>query len=880
METQIRDLEAQLEELDQFPGAIIDRGEMVETSDDQDILSSPHSSFSFTDNDDEDEREVDGLNNFNIILEYPELQYEYRELEDFETEYMDWFTATDLRELNNIKKLAIQNQTPSDLAKKLIDTSDRSALHILICLEYIAMGQYGEISEISELTTKIIDNSCLLLSHEVLLPVLEILSSRLILLSDLKNQEKPFNHKQLRLWSSQLYHSMTIIYTVVLATLTTKEKVRFLAGIIDTSQLLTTMMKAIDNWRWLTADSNDKELGSALDNSVVHYFKLRNVIMLLSKLVLLQFGDSELLQSTKSFLRFKCESGHVFGSAPGTRGAKVETITPLDYQYFRKELIARYPTYSPPEHKVSDILQMSVEQDNESCSKLINTSALLINQKHHLRNKLPNSQNSCPPDIHIATPAPSPTLSPQHTGGSRSSNISEVEHVNGQGRKKVFITQPQFANLYPFSHDIPVSIQEATRIFHAHVSESFSALQFTDVFEDFIRQEKGITEPTRSKFIYTEKDIEKNPIFADELVSLQRVEQFYHSTLPYLNSLAAILIQIISSNVLPASGYKSAENPFLPLKKPYNISDMSNYDKQKLDLMRIKETCLKAASTTIFLLLKWFKMSHILKQEYFALLLFDNDLYLNLFRFLGSNQMQTQLENSFDFNDPEMLLKNRAVFCDYEVLYDSKEYNFFRAATSFCRQAPQSPKFNSEDIFEVNEQAYESYIPPFNGQSHVKILKPNHRYCTIITQLLRSLYSTISNYKIQRIYKLLEVRPTESLRFLLTMYNSNFYKPVLKVIKLICPFNGKKWRSNNMDLISFVYLFYKVGLRDQWLNNLFIFNLSERLKRSWENEYALRSLLKFYNATYYSDQMVNFGYDNIPPLKQEMFFEEGWKGDI
>ncbi|KAH3668770.1 hypothetical protein OGAPHI_002525 [Ogataea philodendri] len=876
MESDIRDLEVPLDDLDQFPGTIIDRGEMVETTDDQDILSSPHSSFSFGDDEEEDEREIDGLNNFNILLEYPELEYDYSELSSFENEYMDWFSSGDLKELASIRKLTSSNQSPHSLVKQLSVGTEESKLVTILRLEYIIMGHFGDVSEIPELKERILSNSKLFVSHETLLPILELVCNRMLLLSDLRNEEKVPEKKKLKLWSAQLYHAMTIVYTIVLSALVTKDKTNFLAGIIDTSQLLPTMMRSIDNWRWLTLDLGDKDLNTVVDGSVAHYFKVRNVILLLSKLIILQFGPKDHLDSTKSFLQYRYEStkGHVDTS--GSRGGKVDTISPLDYQYFRKELITRYPTYTPPEHKVSDILQMNIDQDNSSSSRLINTSALLINQKHHLRNKMAVPQQSNPPEIHIATPAPSPTLTPQHTGGSQGSNISEMEHSNGQGRKKVFITQPQFPNLYPFSQDIPTSIQEATKIFHAHVSESFSAVQFTDVFVNFIRQEKGIPETKSSKFTYSEKDVDENPIFADEIVSLQRVEQFYHSSLPYLNSLAVVLVQIISSNVVQTQNYKSSDNPFLPPSRPLDISKLSDYDKQKLEVLRLKETCLKGASTIIFLLLKWFKMSHILKQEYFALLLFDNDFYPNMFRLLGSNQAQTQFENSFDFNDTETLLRNRAVYCDYEVLYDMKEYNFFLAATD--SPSPKTPKYQlqSNDIFEVSDKTYETFIPPFNGQSRVKITRPNHRYCTIITQLLRSLYTSISNYKIQRIYKLLEVRPTENLRFMLTIYNANFYKPILKIIKLVCPFNGKKWRSNNMDLISFVYLFYKVGLRDQWLNNLFIFNLNERLKRSWENEYALRSLLKFYNSSTYPDQMIKFGYDDIPKLDKDMLSYDEW----
>lgn len=75
------------------------------------------------------------------------------------------------------------------------------------------------------------------------------------------------------------------------------------------------------------------------------------------------------------------------------------------------------------------------------------------------------------------------------------------------------------------------------------------------------------------------------------------------------------------------------------------------------------------------------------------------------------------------------------------------------------------------------------------------------------------------------------------------------------------PFSGKKWRANNMDMISFVYLFYKIGLRDRWLKNYFTGTLEERLKVSYENEFSLRCLLKYYNFKNYSEILKKFGYN-------------------
>lgn len=78
-----------------------------------------------------------------------------------------------------------------------------------------------------------------------------------------------------------------------------------------------------------------------------------------------------------------------------------------------------------------------------------------------------------------------------------------------------------------------------------------------------------------------------------------------------------------------------------------------------------------------------------------------------------------------------------------------------------------------------------------------------------------------------------------------------------------------------MDMISFVYLFYKIGLHDRWLTNYFTSTLEERLRVSYESELSLRCLLKYYNVKNYSDILKKFGYD----IQGDKFLKSVKKGD-
>ncbi|OWB64650.1 hypothetical protein B5S31_g5871 [[Candida] boidinii] len=256
-----------------------------------------------------------------------------------------------------------------------------------------------------------------------------------------------------------------------------------------------------------------------------------------------------------------------------------------------------------------------------------------------------------------------------------------------------------------------------------------------------------------------------------------------------------------------------------------------------------------------------------MKFEYFSSLLYDNDFYFKYIKFLNCNQINVEFINSLDLTDTEILMKNRVINCEYKILDNYKEYNFFKMAMEYSTIHNKFKyKINEKDkklvkIIEYENETYEYFMPPFNGQSKYNIKNPNWRYCSILITLFKVLYMTLYKTKTQRIYKLLETRPTEVFRFYLSNFNEEMYRPILKIVKLISPFSGKKWRSNNMDLISLVYLFYRVGLNDSWLTNYFSNNLSERIKKSWECEYSLRSLIQFYNMINYKDAMKSMGYE-------------------
>lgn len=902
---------------DEFPETIIDKDEMMETSDDQDILGSPHSSFSYDDT--LSEKEIDGLTNCNIILEFPQLTFDNIQLLPFVDELNDWFGYKDLKHLESISKISNNisiddlNLIKNDLLTYFNDNkSDGKLLYSLLNLSYLAMGSFNNVSNELDIKNNIFKNIIKMIECENLISlIIDLILFNANLLTDISNLESNINLIKQKIISNQFFFALTILFIIILSfnsgELNEYEKRTKLSNLFNEKNLMIELLKVIDKWKWISNNSDNDDpilivesMNSKTSDSekrkilAVTQFKIRNVLSLFNNLIIFQFGNLEHIQSTKDFLKFKFENKNSSNNSTDNDESETDKydISSLDYEYYITELMSRYPTYSPPKYEISEIMEMITKNENQKVSSLINVDSLLINQHQHLKVNKHNlsSFNSDPPDIHIATPMPSPTLTPQHTGNTRNySNISEFEHTSNEIKKKLYVTQSNFPNIYPTNNDIPKSIKSATNIFYHHVKDNFNTKQFTEVFENFIIKENGYSiksnqneneneNEDNNNFIYSEKDIKENPMFEDEIRSLINVENFYKQGIPYFNSLIYIILKLLISNTIPTqqsvengktrqrTTFNSKDNDN---KKPYISDKLTIFEKQKLEINRMKETMLKTLSSILLMLQKWFKLSHILKFEFFTTLLFDQDFLIYLFRYLDSNKIQANSNNS-DFKDTKNLINNRIVYCDYKVLYYLEDYNFFLQCLKLSKnpnkeieKIDEEENFNS--IFETveNEKTVNplSFILPFEPHNDkFTIVNPNKRCCIIMSNLLQSMYYTVSHFKIQRIYKLIGVRPTEILRFYLTLHNKLFYLPILKTIKLLSPFIGKKWRANNMDLISFVYLFYKVGLKDPWLNNFFNVGIEENTKRGFDNEVSLRSMIKFYNYNYYGDELSIQGF--------------------
>lgn len=118
----------------------------------------------------------------------------------------------------------------------------------------------------------------------------------------------------------------------------------------------------------------------------------------------------------------------------------------------------------------------------------------------------------------------------------------------------------------------------------------------------------------------------------------------------------------------------------------------------------------------------------------------------------------------------------------------------------------------------------------------------SNRYFNTTINLVRVL-RRITTGKTQRVIIVAEL-PATTLRKALTIYQDDIWEIVLDIFKEGVPYNGRKWKYNNMNLVSAIYLHCKTKLRDDWLVGG---DVNQEVDDAHSQEIAIRALIQFYN---------------------------------
>lgn len=630
---------------------------------------------------------------------------------------------------------------------------------------------------------------------------------------------------------------------------------------------------------------------------------LTKMLLLAWKAILVSFGGIKDIENVKSMLHGKQEE------QMDARGQPIITASPLDYHLFRQEISSKYPAYQPPPPL------FPLEPENNS---------ILPPLKHRRPSyAAPDPVFAGAPTVgtgsimhqpvHIATPAPSPPPSPAGPGKA--------------GKKQNYQTNQMFPFLYPpldessndlggkgstelqdalvgrkwEGSDVPTSILEAADLFAKRMRATRAMKQLWEARVDFMKQERGWKNPDDTDPNLDVDDFELVPKPApdesveqgkpvpqtDEDRRISRVNQYYRDSLPHLQSVVIVLLKAVLQNVTDLvtkgngqnglqAGIQFNEANGMNGSKPMENGLHTNGDgientAEELDRLRSQEIAAKALSAVLVLLLKWFKVSHILQYEYMTQLLLDSNYVPLILKLWQTQEIGRACHYRLDRED-----KNFFYFCQTNSRTGVPQSNDGdggngsesedEAAPPPIRrnrdepvEQPLSPGMESLDFThppEVDELGYPQTSLPLTP------LK-NYSY--------RNLFSAI-NYL--RVLQKVTRRKTHRALLLVSYKSSNHLKKTLKIpvqmlryytLKLFksqVPFCGRKWRQGNMKIITAVWLSVPAELRDDWLSGggggmggACVGDVDGTVEDALPLEQSLRALTHWWNVRNFPDVM-------------------------
>ena len=631
---------------------------------------------------------------------------------------------------------------------------------------------------------------------------------------------------------------------------------------------------------------------------------LMHALQLFWKSILLLFGDvSAVLDQVKSRLNprmdpFKADAAH-----------PTLTTSPLDYHAFRQEITSKYPAYNPP----PNIIPLEIEQ-----------KTMLPPLSNHTRNEVAGMGEGALPGaatrgsilhqpVHIATPAPSPPPSPVGPGGKT-------------GKKQNYQTNQNFPFLYPpldsssdniggkgstqirdtmvgkkwQGGDVPLSIIEAGELFASRMRMTRAIRQLwreRDLFLKFERGWKGDLKDAgktdRDGKSEAEKEIDglEEP---DLLPRMLAVDHFFHHALPDLQSLVIVMMKVMLTNVQDIavrnggvqessqsgglnrtkSNSNMAQNQTLPIPPPPpRPNEMTLED---LDNVRSREISQKAIAGAIFLLLKWCKVSHVVKFEYITQLLLDSNYVQLTLKYFAHQNLEDLVAFKYDRDDLSVWHychvhsdhpplsptspdeRSEASDGDEAVPPPIARHRRSPTAASGGAQSQSASDPANKDPqaqpiqAEPGRPSVDELGNPLGPIPQTPITTFSFRQFQTSIHLLRSLQK-VTRGKSHRILFLVQFKSSQILRRVLRVPDSTLRLYVLKLFKSQVPYCGRKWRQNNMRVITAIYLHCRPELRDEWLAGMHDANVEGEVDEAVPLEWALRGLTFWWQKRRYPD---------------------------
>ncbi|KAI1330158.1 N1221-domain-containing protein [Xylariaceae sp. FL0255] len=373
---------------------------------------------------------------------------------------------------------------------------------------------------------------------------------------------------------------------------------------------------------------------------------------------------------------------------------------------------------------------------------------------------------------------------------------------------------------------------------------------------------------------------------------LEAVETFYKTSLPQLQSLVIVLMKGILSYVttsisnaplvLPSA--PGAVPPREPSVRPvWNrsvdaapvVNGSMNQDSagqiNDADVAgRWMEIECKAATGILLMLLKWLKVSHILKFEYLTQLLLDSNYLPLVLKLFAHQDIQQAVDSKADRIEHSFFHFCNQRACpgdnllteptEIDVADDESEDEaapppIKRRRSPAGSQQPQGedddpskkPEEQASTRPEVDELGY-----PVNPLPNEPITDFSWRNFFALINYLR-IMQKICKHKAHRNLLLVQYKSSNIIRKCLKIPQNELRLYTLKLFKNQVPYCGRKWRQSNMRVITAVYLHCRPELRDEWLAGS---DVDAEVEDALPLEQALRSLTHWFNVRRYPDQMA------------------------
>ncbi|KAI5791572.1 hypothetical protein FPQ18DRAFT_259634 [Pyronema domesticum] len=620
-----------------------------------------------------------------------------------------------------------------------------------------------------------------------------------------------FNQKALN--RRELKHSMTILYFLIEVTRQVSEEetedknIGFdeelesfrdeIAQLPGEGGLLGFLVKSIAHMRWE-------------DNVEI---QLAHPILLAWKTALLLFGSPDKhLPKVKQFSRM----------AEGL-SAEVDknqiSANPLDYFLFRQELIAKYPAYNPPKplfaFDANSYLPSLIQP--ESSTRSVGNSDVLLGGKGGGENLVSILEKA----VHIATPAPSPPPSPIGVGKLT--------------KKQNYQTNQSFPFMFPPADSeegggVPKSIKEAGELFSGRTRISLAMRQLWKEKEAFEKYGRGWSaDPALGEGDFAPSQSLRN---SWNIFGKRRNGGGSNDNQP--TPLSAI------DEDAPHIGWQE--------RKERERQEREAAEKKQwedLDTVRLREITSKGVTALLLVLLKWFRVSHVLKFEYLSQLLWDSNLVPLVLKILNQQDIVHTLTTKTD--RPE-----RGYFqvCNLHSLSPRQYTNTSSESSSPDDACPPPIRFSAHQN-PAPQQPSESSPPPSDQQLPEVITEYSWRNFFTSINIMRILQKVVKG-KAHRNLALVQFRSSVILRKPLKCPQRELRLYTLKVFKGQVPYCGRKWRHGNMRVITSIYLYCRPELRDDWLAGG---DVDNEVEEAGPQEEALRALTLFYNVSWFPKSM-------------------------